>query len=332
MVLAALLSIAHTASAAPAPTGTSAATPEAESAARYNAGKRAFDQGDLPRAVTELTASIAAKPSSHAYLLLGTTQAKVGDLEAAERAFTDLLAAEPRYARRATVEKMIADLKVIARTKVSIVSTPPGASVYLDLRAEGLRGKTPLTLPAPRGPHRVLLDLEGYAPSVSTVVAVEGQVVETTIALSPLAAVTPPPVVATAPPGPTSHTERTPKRSLIIAGIAISVAAYLLDIGVTLAFNHQPLVEAFIPIVGPLLQYEDGSSSSPTDPGVSGYSSSLNQLFGQGLAVIDLAAQLGGIALAILGATLWADEKTVTDAPRVMLVPSHGGSGLAFTF
>src|SRR5262245_19795233 len=102
-----------------------------ESAAHYDKGKRAFDEGDLPKAIDELKASVAAKPNSKAYLLLGNAYTKVGQLDDAKKAFEEMLKADPNSSKKKTVENLIRELDVLAKTKLVITSTPPGATVFL---------------------------------------------------------------------------------------------------------------------------------------------------------------------------------------------------------
>jgi hypothetical protein len=76
---------------------------------------------------------------------------------------------------------------------VDITSEPPGASVQLDGRAVG---KTPLEMRVRAGPHRIAMDLLGYAHYEEQIDIGTKEIV---VSLSP-AGVSPPPV-ATTPPG-----------------------------------------------------------------------------------------------------------------------------------
>jgi len=163
------------------------ASPERDAASHYDKGKRAFDDGDFTKAIDELKASVAAKPTAKAYLLLGNAYTKVGQLDEAKKAFEGLLKADPNSPKKKLVENLIREMDVLAKTKLMVTSTPPGATVFLDLRADGPRGKTPLELPATPGLHRVMLDLEGYEPGVANATAVEGSQVPVAIALKPKA-------------------------------------------------------------------------------------------------------------------------------------------------
>lgn len=146
-----------------------------EATDRYAAGARAVEEGDLAKAITELRAAVEAKPNAKALLMLGNTYMKVGQLDEAKAALEQVLVLDPTSKKRPQVERMIRDLGALGRTRLQITSTPPGAIVYVDLKAEGQRGRTPLVLPVPPGRHRVMLELAGHeAAAREGVIAVEG--------------------------------------------------------------------------------------------------------------------------------------------------------------
>jgi hypothetical protein len=151
------------------------ASPEKDAASHYSAGQKAFEAGDFALAAEQLKASTEAKPTVKALLMLGNTYIRLGQLDEAKAAFERILVVDPHSSKRKTVEGLIRDIDHLARTKLVVASTPPGATVYLDLKAEGVRGKTPLTLPATPGRHRVILELEGHESLGVEATAVEGQ-------------------------------------------------------------------------------------------------------------------------------------------------------------
>jgi hypothetical protein len=158
--------------------GSATASPQREAAKHYAAAHSAIEEGDLNRATEELRASVAQKPTVNAYLMLGNVYVKLGQLDNAREAFQKILELKTGARQRQSVEQVIAELELLKRTTFLITTTPPGATVYVDLKSEGARGKTPMSLPVLPGPHRVIVELEGYHPSTLTsVVAVEGQVV-----------------------------------------------------------------------------------------------------------------------------------------------------------
>jgi hypothetical protein len=163
-----------------------AATARADEAApgageHYNRGAKAFEDGDAALAVTELTASLTAKPSPRAYLLRAEAQVKLAQLDAARADCQAALRLDPTPRQRAAIERLLHELATQTRTRLAIASTPPGATVYLDLKAAGKRGVTPLVVPTSPGRHRVILELDGYEPFVAReVTAVEDR--ETAVA------------------------------------------------------------------------------------------------------------------------------------------------------
>jgi hypothetical protein len=158
--------------------GSAAASPQREAAKHYAAAQNALEEGDLNRAAEELRASVAQKPIVKTYLMLGNVYVKLGQLDSARDAYQKILDLKPKTSQRVSVEAVIAELELLRKTTFQITTTPPGATVYIDLKSEGARGKTPITLPVLPGPHRVIVELDGYHPStVPSVIAVEGQVI-----------------------------------------------------------------------------------------------------------------------------------------------------------
>ncbi|HEX4460739.1 MAG TPA: PEGA domain-containing protein [Polyangia bacterium] len=133
----------------------------------YSRGAKALEDGDAAAAVTELTASLAAKPSLRAYLSRAEAEVKLGRFDDARADYEAALRLEPTTHKRAAIEHWLHDLATGTRTRLAIASTPPGATVYVDLKAAGKRGVTPVVLPTPPGRHRVILELDGYEPFVA---------------------------------------------------------------------------------------------------------------------------------------------------------------------
>ena len=133
----------------------------------YNRGAKALEDGDAALAVTELSASLAAKPSLRAYLSRAEANVKLAHFDDARADYEAALRLEPTTHKRAAIERWLHDLATGTRTRLAIASTPPGATVYLDLKAAGKRGVTPVVIATPPGRHRVILELDGYEPFVA---------------------------------------------------------------------------------------------------------------------------------------------------------------------
>lgn len=85
-----------------------------------------------------------------------------------------LTASDEDAARRQQAEAALARLEPrVAR--VSVTTTPPGASIYVDERDHGSYGVAPRVVVLSPGRHRLVLELEGHAPAELEVEAIRGQ-------------------------------------------------------------------------------------------------------------------------------------------------------------
>jgi hypothetical protein len=143
-----------------ASTGASAAPPPPDK--HFVAGVVAFQSGAYDKAIVELKASLDAAPTSKAALYLGNAYLKLGQLEAARDALALALKLEPEGPKAPGIRDLIDNIDARTGVKITVTSTPPGAAVYIDSRAAGSRGTTPVEFPAPLGRHQVLAVLDGY--------------------------------------------------------------------------------------------------------------------------------------------------------------------------
>jgi PEGA domain-containing protein len=133
----------------------------------YALGAKAFEDSDFPRAVEELTASLTAHPSLRAYQLRADANVKLSRIDDARADYEAALKLEPSSKKRALIERSLRDLATATKTRLAVTSQPPGAIVYLDLKAAGQRGVTPVVIPTSPGRHRVFVELDGYDPFVA---------------------------------------------------------------------------------------------------------------------------------------------------------------------
>jgi hypothetical protein len=131
----------------------------------YTAGVAAFGAGDYAKAVTEMNASLAAQPTSKAALYLGNAHLKLGQLGPAKAALQRALTLDPANPKRETILTLIKGIDVAQTAKVKIVSTPPGATIYLESSTpSAARGRTPNELTLSPGRHEIIVTLDGYEP------------------------------------------------------------------------------------------------------------------------------------------------------------------------
>jgi hypothetical protein len=145
---------------------TAVAASDGERAANehYGLASKAFEESDFARAVEELTAAIAARPAWRAHLLRAETYVKLSRYQEALDDYATVLRIDPRNKRRGEIERAMRDLATALKTQLTIASDPPGATVYVDMKADGPKGVTPLSLPTSPGRHRVFVELAGYEP------------------------------------------------------------------------------------------------------------------------------------------------------------------------
>src|SRR4051812_40865303 len=154
----ALWPLALVAALAPVAAAFAATTPDEH----YALGAKAFEESDFARAVDELSASLAGKPTPRAYLLRGDAHVKLSRADEARADYEAALKLESSPKKRALIERLLRDLATVSKTRLAVTSDPPGAAVYVDLKAAGQRGVTPVVVPTSPGRHRVFVELDGY--------------------------------------------------------------------------------------------------------------------------------------------------------------------------
>ena len=132
---------------------------------RAEAGIKAFKAGDYVKASEDLATALRDEPGSKtapkAALYLGNAYLKLGQLGKAKDALRQALALDPKSKKKKTIEKLIEIIESRDVGTLTIGSTPPGATIRVDGET-GARGKTPLELSLPPGPHKLAAELEGH--------------------------------------------------------------------------------------------------------------------------------------------------------------------------
>jgi hypothetical protein len=128
----------------------------------YASGLRAFQNGDYKKAAVDLQAAMDAKPRAQTAVYLGNAYLKAGRLDEAKEAFSAVLKMEPDHPKRAAIEALISDIDARVEVAVKVESTPPGAKIYVDSEAKGVRGETPADLSVTVGAHTIIVARDGY--------------------------------------------------------------------------------------------------------------------------------------------------------------------------
>ncbi len=131
---------------------------------QYEAGVRLFQNGKYDAAVTELEASMKARPNSNTALYLGNAYLKLGKLDNAKDSFESALRLDPNSTKRTSIETLIRSIDARTEVTVHVESNPPGAKISIDDSTEGV-GTTPADINVLVGRRRIVLSKEGYGPT-----------------------------------------------------------------------------------------------------------------------------------------------------------------------
>jgi hypothetical protein len=194
-------------SAAAAPTKAELATAKK----RYGEGDKKFKAGDYAGALADFTAANDIKSTPQAERYIGLCEDALGHSRKAAEWFEKFLAHVPEKlaSQGDEIKKRLAEIQAMPG-KVHVESTPPGASVAVDDKAQP--SPTPADLELPPGSHTITLASPGHLPATRTVdvTFASSQSVSAELAPEPPP---PPPPVAAAPPPPPPAPPPPPKES-----------------------------------------------------------------------------------------------------------------------
>lgn len=134
-----------------------------EAKGRFEQGVTAFREHRYPDAVRAFLEADALAPSAALSFNIALAFERLDNGSSALRWYRDYLRREPRAANGAQVKARVSELaaQLAARgvQQLSVLSSPEGATVFIDQRAVG---STPVTIELPPGPHHIELRASGY--------------------------------------------------------------------------------------------------------------------------------------------------------------------------
>ncbi|WP_437281183.1 TonB-dependent receptor [Sorangium sp. So ce375] len=149
----------------------------------FELGRDLFKQGRFQAALEHFLASNRLVPNRNVVFNIALTYEELGRFADAHRYYDDALEGE-------TDPEIVADLnaalqRIAPRVAVlQIVTSPPGARIYVDRKDLGARGTAPRRLAMAEGRYRILVELAGYEPVAVDDIAVKlGQSEEVLIVL-----------------------------------------------------------------------------------------------------------------------------------------------------
>lgn len=127
----------------------------------FETGAEAYSRGDFRTALEHFLASNRLVPNRNVVFNIARTYEQLKRFADAHRYYVDALQGETNPQTTSTIQdaiKRIAPNVAVLR----IESDPPGATVYLDRKDLGSRGRAPRPLAVPEGKYKVIVELEGY--------------------------------------------------------------------------------------------------------------------------------------------------------------------------
>lgn len=132
----------------------------------FQLGVEAYRRGDFDDALDHLFASNRLAPNKNVVYNIARAYEQLHRYPEAFRWYSDYLDQETDTQRRAGAEQALAGLRQRVAL-VRVTSDPPGASIYVDRKDLGVRGRTPRVLALEPGAHRIYLERDGHDPAWS---------------------------------------------------------------------------------------------------------------------------------------------------------------------
>lgn len=152
----------------------------------FEMAAEAYSRGDYRTALEHFLASNRLVPNKNVVFNIARTYEKLGDKEGDDEVKTKRYADAFRYyidARDGEADPGTAKQLDTALTrigpKVSVLrveTSPPGATIYIDRKDLGSRGRSPRPLAVPAGRYKVIVERDGYEPAeIDGVMAKRGE-------------------------------------------------------------------------------------------------------------------------------------------------------------
>jgi tetratricopeptide (TPR) repeat protein len=167
---------------------------------RFEQGLTAYHEGRFRAAVEHFKEADRLAPSARLSYNIALAYERMSDAPNALAAYRDYLRRAPAVENGAATSLRVAELELVLQREgvqqVSVITTPPGATVQID---EVPRGVSPWTGELPPGEHRIVLQAPGHADAKQVFELPARHAIDLLYDLERLPAA-PAPVAAAAPP------------------------------------------------------------------------------------------------------------------------------------
>ncbi len=167
---------------------------------RFEQGLSAYQEGRFRAAIEHFKEADRLAPSARLSYNIALAYERMNDAPNALAAYRDYLRRAPAVENGAATSLRVAELELVLQREgvqqVSVLTTPPGATVQID---EVPRGVSPWTGELPPGEHRIVLQAPGYLDARHVFELPERYAIDLLYDLERIPAA-PAPVAAAAPP------------------------------------------------------------------------------------------------------------------------------------
>lgn len=161
-----------------------------------DAGRGAYDRGEFDRALRYFRDAYDLLAHPDILYRIALCHERLGEDEEAVRYYRQFLAEMPDAPERGRIENTIdvIERRLAARaSKLRIHTEPPGASISINDRLNGVAGLTPTELPVAAGRYTVIIDKKGYESLEEQIDVPTGQTVVLRYSLRPVVPTPEPP-------------------------------------------------------------------------------------------------------------------------------------------
>ena len=141
---------------------------------RFHRAANLYRQNKVDEALSEFLASNRLVRNRNVIFNIARSFEQLGHFNEAYRWYTEILGDEMPDADHKDLQDALKRLRP-SLALLQVLSTPPGATVYVDRKDLGARGQTPVTLALPPAKVTVMVELAGYRPFQQSLTLAQGR-------------------------------------------------------------------------------------------------------------------------------------------------------------
>lgn len=149
----------------------------AEYSAAKQRGSAAFSAGRYEEAAEHFKEAFSIEPRGNLLYNIGLCYEKAGRVEEAVKFYQRFVSALPNSPKRPAVQRRVDELKTELEgqyQEVNVATSPPEAVIFVDDKAKGALGRSPVTFKLLPGSYMIIAELPGHEPARQRIELTEG--------------------------------------------------------------------------------------------------------------------------------------------------------------